>query len=96
MYKKCISTIHKKCSKIFRIITDESTGATKSIGLFGKSLSELKTAIASFKSQGLTNFIFNHSTIDETVISNYNAEIERATANGAIMEKNSIVALVRY
>lgn len=77
---------------IFRTITDESTGAIKSIGLFGKSLSDLKTTIASIKSQGLTNFLFNRSTIDRKAVIDYNAEIEKAIANNATMaEKQQIM-----
>ncbi len=77
---------------IFRTITDESTGATKSIGLFGKSLSELKNCISSIKSQGLINTIFNSSTINEDAIVRYNNAIIEATANGATMaEKQQIM-----
>ncbi len=68
---------------IFKTITDESTGATKSIGLFGKSISELKTTIASIKANGLKNFIFSRSTIDQKAVIDYNAEIEKAIANNA-------------
>lgn len=92
MYQKCMSTMHIHISMIFRTITDESTGATKSIGLFGKSLSELKTIIHSVKSKGIINTIFNTSTIDKTAVEEYNCEIEQATANGATMaEKQQIM-----
>lgn len=40
-------------STIFRTITDEATGATKSIGLFGKSFTELKNILKSVKTNGL-------------------------------------------
>ena len=87
-----MSTMHIHISMIFRTITDESTGATKSIGLFGKSLSELKTIIYSVKSKGIINTIFNTSTIDKTAVEEYNCEIEQATANGATMaEKQQII-----
>ena len=48
-------------STIFRTITDEVTGANKSIGLFGKSFAELKNIISSVKTNGL----FNTSIISE-------------------------------
>ena len=77
---------------IFRTITDESTGAIKSIGLFGKSLSELKTIIYSIKSKGMINTFFNTSTIDKSAIANYNREIKKATTSGASMvEKQQIM-----
>ena len=77
---------------IFRTITNESTGAIKSIGLFGKTIDELKKSLSNVKTNGLFNTLFNISTIDEIAIINYNREIEKATANGATMaEKQQIV-----
>lgn len=92
MYAKCISTIHLKYSTIFRTITDESTGATKSIGLLGKSFSDLKKTISSIKVKGVINSIFNTSTIDRKAVIDYNNAIEKATASGATMaEKQKIM-----
>ena len=77
---------------IFRTITDESTGATKSIGLLGKSISELKSTISSIKVKGIINTFFNTSTIDENVVVDYNNAIKEATSNGATMaEKQQIM-----
>lgn len=77
---------------IFRTITDESTGATKSIGLFGKSLSELKTILSSLKTNGIINTFFNTSAIDEEAIIDYNIEISKAISNNATMaEKQQIM-----
>lgn len=45
---------------ILRTITDDATGATKSIGLFGKTLEQLKTSFANIKQNGLFNSIFTH------------------------------------
>ena len=77
---------------IFRTITNESTGAIKSIGLFGKTIDELKKSLSNVKTNGLFNTFFNTSSIDETAITKYNAEIVKATANGATMaEKQQIM-----
>ena len=77
---------------IFRTITDESTGATKSIGLFGKSLSELKTIFSSIKSNGIINTFFNTPTINKNSVFEYNEEIEKAIARNASMaEKQQIM-----
>ena len=77
---------------IFRTITDEATGATKSIGLFGKSIDELKSIISSVKTNGIFNTFFNTSTIDEEVIDEYNKDIKKAIANNATMaEKQKIM-----
>ena len=77
---------------IFKAITDESTGAIKSVGLFGKPIDELKKSLSAIKADGLFNSIFNTSTIDETAIRKYNAEIEKAIINGATMaEKQQIM-----
>ncbi len=77
---------------IFRTITNESTGATKSIGLFGKSLCELKEIISTIKLQGLINTIFNKSSINEDAIIRYNNAIIEATVNGATLaEKQQIM-----
>ena len=77
---------------IFKTITDESTGAIRSIGLFGKSINELKTNISSIKANGIINTLFSTPIIDVTAINRYNNEIERAIVNGATMaEKQKIM-----
>lgn len=77
---------------IFRTITNESTGAIKSIGLFGKTIDEIRKSLSSVKTNGLFNSLFNISTIDEVAIANYNREIEKAIVNGATMaEKQQIM-----
>ena len=77
---------------IFRTITNESTGAINSIGLFGKTIDELKNSLSSVKTNGLFNTLFNTSSIDEAVISKYNVEIGKAIVNNATMaEKQQIM-----
>lgn len=77
---------------IFRTITNESTGATKSIGLLGKSLTDLKNTFSSIKSNGIINTIFNTSTIDKNAIKDYNIAIMQATSSGATLaEKQQIM-----
>ena len=66
-------------STIFRTITDESTGAVRSIGLFGRSITDLKTSLASIKANGFFNTIFNTSTIDVSKVTAYNAAIANGT-----------------
>lgn len=66
---------------IFRTITDESTGAVKSIGLFGKTLNELKSSFANIKSNGL----FKTSSIDNEAIDAYNKIITEAIKNNVSM-----------
>ena len=70
---------------IFRTITDESTGAVKSIGLFGKTLNELKSSFANIKTNGLLNSIFKTSSIDTKAIDAYNKAITEATKNNVSM-----------
>ena len=87
-----IHNTHKKNSTIFRTITGEATGATKSIGLFGKSVNELKSILSSVKTNGILDTFFNKSTIDKGVIEKYNRDIEIAIANNATMvEKQAIM-----
>ena len=77
---------------ILRTIQDQSTGAIKSIGLFGKSISDLKNSISFIMSNGILNTIFNTSTIDDDAVRKYNEEIEKAITNGATMaEKQKIM-----
>ena len=66
-------------STIFRTITDESTGAVRSIGLFGRSITDLKTSLASIRANGFFNTIFNTSTIDVSKVTAYNAAIANGT-----------------
>ena len=73
-------------SAIFRTITDEVTGANKSIGLFGKSLTELKGILSSVKTNGL----FKTSIISDTdiqCIKDYNTLIEGGTPHLEAMEQ---------
>ena len=67
-------------STIFRTITDEATGATKSIGLFGKSYTELKNIVSSVKTNGLfkTNIV---SETDLNCIIKYNTLIKGGTSH---------------
>lgn len=62
---------------ILRTITDESTGAIKSIGLFGKSLNEIKGILNSFKQNGVISTLLNTPliNIDTQAIDNYNNAI---------------------
>ena len=62
---------------IFRTITDDITGANKSIGLFGKSLNDFKGILNSFKQNGFFNTLLNTPliNIDTTAIDNYNNAI---------------------
>ena len=62
---------------IFRTITDDITGANKSIGLFGKSLNDFKGILNSFKQNGFVNTLLNTPliNIDTTAIDNYNKQI---------------------
>ncbi len=64
---------------IFRTITDDITGANKSIGLFGKSLNDIKGIINSFKQNGFVNTILNTPliNIDTNAIDDYNNAIKR-------------------
>lgn len=62
---------------IFRTITDDVTGANKSIGLFGKTLNGIKGIINSFKQNGIVNTFLNTPliNIDITAINRYNEAI---------------------
>lgn len=62
---------------IFRTITDDITGANKSIGLFGKSLNDFKGILNSFKQNGFFNTLLNTPliNIDTTAIDKYNNAI---------------------
>lgn len=73
-------------STIFRTIKDEATGATKSIGLFGKSFTELKNILNSIKTKGLlkANVV---SDKDIQCIKRYNFEIENGATHQQAMEQ---------
>ena len=73
---------------IFRTITDDFTGSIRSIGIFGKSLNELKTKISTIRSRGIIESLFNTSTLNFKAIDDYNAAITEATAHGATMAEN--------
>ena len=63
---------------IFRTITDEVTGANKSIGLFGKTLNDFKGIINSFKQNGIVSTLLNTPliNIDINAINRYNDAIK--------------------
>lgn len=63
---------------IFRTITDDITGANKSIGLFGKSLNDFKGIVNSFKQNGFVNTLLNTPliNIDTEAIELYNNAIK--------------------
>lgn len=67
---------------IFRTITDDITGANKSIGLFGKSLNDIKGIINSFKQNGFVNTLLNTPliNIDTDAIDAYNNAIKTGTS----------------
>ena len=73
-------------STIFRTITDEVTGANKSIGLFGKSFTELKGILSSVKTNGL----FKTSIVNQkdlNCITKYNTLIEGGKTHLEAMEQ---------
>ena len=73
-------------STIFRTIKDEATGANKSIGLFGKSFTELKDILSSVKTNGLfKTSIVNDSDIE--CIKTYNDAIARNVPHQQAMEQ---------
>lgn len=63
---------------IFRTITDDITGANKSIGLFGRSLNDIKGIITSFKQNGIISTLLNTPliNIDIDAIDAYNNAIK--------------------
>lgn len=67
----------QKYSQIFRTITDDVTGANKSIGLFGLSLQNVRNKLQEIQTVGFKNAIFNVSTIDVSAIERYNLLLER-------------------
>lgn len=67
---------------IFKTITDDITGANKSIGLFGKSLNDFKGIINSFKQNGFVNTLLNTPliNIDTDAIDVYNNMIKSSVS----------------
>lgn len=63
---------------ILKTITDDITGANKSIGLFGKTSNEFKGIVNSFKQNGFLNTLLNTPliNIDTAAIDNYNRAIK--------------------
>jgi len=55
-------------------------GNNNSIGLFGKSLDEIKSKIYDIQSLGLKQAIFDTSKIDISAIKKYNSEIQKGTS----------------
>ena len=55
-------------------------GNNNSIGLFGKSLDEIKNKIYDIQSLGLKQAIFDTSKIDISAIKEYNSEIQKGTS----------------
>ncbi len=72
---------------IFKTITDDITGANKSIGLFGLSLKDVSEKLYDIQTRGLKDTLFNTPTIefDEKAIALYNQKIEDgASAQNAL------------
>lgn len=63
---------------IFRTITDDITGANKSVGLFGKTLNDFKGIFNSFKQNGIVSTLLNTPliNIDTDAINDYNNAIK--------------------
>lgn len=68
-----------KSSKIFKTITNDITGANKSVGLFGLSLKSINELLYNIQANGLKNSILNIpiSKIDIDAINKYNILLER-------------------
>lgn len=64
---------------IFRTITDDISGAIKSIGLFGLSLQNVRNIVNNIPTKGLKDALFSTPTIDldKRTIKLYNQNIER-------------------
>lgn len=75
-------------STIFRTITDEVTGANKSIGLFGKSFTELKNIFSSVKTNGLLK-TYIISDKDRQCINDYNELINSGVKDQAKLEETT-------
>lgn len=79
---------------IFKTITDDVTGANKSIGLFGLSLDNLASKLNNIKTNGLKSTIFDVPTIDydEKAIKIYNQQLTYGRSSQvalAIASKNT-------
>lgn len=57
--------------------------------MFGKTLSELKNSLASIKTQGLANSIFNTATINIRAVENYNQAIKNGVSCQQALETAS-------
>ena len=75
---------------IFQTIADTSTGATKSIGLLGKSLEDIKFVLSGINTNDIYSTLFGKSTINTSAIARYNAEIEKGIEGQTASEKTSI------
>lgn len=60
---------------IFRTITNDITGANKSIGLFGLSLKDISNRLYDIQTKGFKNTFFNVPTIDIEAVEKYNQKI---------------------
>lgn len=70
---------------ILQTLTDDITGANKSIGLFGLSLQNIRNKFQEIYTVGFKNAIFNSSTIDVSAIDRYNQKIlEGSSAQEAL------------
>lgn len=78
-YTTQTSIMQNKNSTIFTNNKD-IIGNNNSIGLFGKSLDEIKKKIYDIQSLGLKQAIFNTSKIDISAIKEYNSEIQKGTS----------------
>lgn len=74
---------------ILKTINDETTGVIKSIGLFGKTKSDLENIIFSIKSQGIINSFFNASTINTDAIHKYNTAIRNGVDSETALKNAS-------
>lgn len=70
---------------IFRTITDDVTGANKSIGLFGLTIKDVSNKLQEIQNVGFKDAIFNSSIINIQAVNAYNSQIEKgATAQQAL------------
>ena len=81
-----IQEVYVKCTPqctdnlIIRTITDEATGAVKSVSVLGFSLKKVTGLLQNIKSNGLTNTLFYTPTIDTAAIEDYNNAILAGTS----------------
>lgn len=74
---------------IFRTITNEATGAAKSIGLFGKSASDMRSIISSIKTNGIADTFFKTPTIDKDAVFTYNRTLRNTKSAQKALAKAS-------